>query len=299
MNKHFKLDLRQPRGAVPLRDQTRSQVKCKTSDRYGARAMLLASLLSGAIGCGVTDVDAPNSEPATLARVESAASTPTLIASLKLKSGHVLEFYDFGQAVLITEAGAAYTSPALNSAGSTSADQLTDIWTRLAPEVPVPAALQDLQRRLTSLPADSSESEIAPSSNSGGARIASLGTARPSAQVGCNNGCCDATWLLTLGECQGTGWDFSWFLYNYGWSSANSTHIGFYDGLVCSAQGTSTYSVDIGGSGGTWSVPEATYRWFRWWELSPFGWGARNSSSSVNSPSDQHLHTYCGVVAYD
>lgn len=240
--------------------------------------------------------------------VASPSSAPVPIASLKLTSGHVVEFYDFGEAALIVESGAAYTSPTLDLVDTTPPDQLASIWTHLAPETPVPPALEALQRRLMSLPVDAAATKVLPSSSIRGerattapARIGDPRTVLPSAPVGCNNGCCDSAWLSTLAECQGGGWNYSWFLYNYLWTFANTSNNITYQGLVCSAQGTSTFSVNIGGSGGTWSVPEATFRWFHWVAGRDFfGFNIpKNMSSSVNSSSNPHLHTYCGRVVYD
>jgi hypothetical protein len=231
----------------------------------------------------------------------SPGSAPVPVASLTLTAGHVVEFYDFGGAALIVEAGAAYTSPALNSAGPIPVDQLSGIWTRLAPETPVPPALAGLQQRLMSLPADPAAPKRAPASDVAGARMGGSRTALPAAPVGCNNGCCDEEWLYTLAQCYQANWNFYWFMVNYGWTAVTSTFDAEVGGLVCSAQGTSTFSMNIGGSGGTWSVPEATYRWYHWTAGTDF-WGGpipKDMSSSANSETNQHLHTYCGHLRYD
>lgn len=279
--------------------------RCRVQPFHAIAALLLAGLPGGLVACGVAGADAPGDEagdPATVepAAVERIAGTPAPVASVTLTAGHVVEFYDFGTTALIVETAPAYTPPAYNHTGPTSPDQLASIWTRVAPGRPVPAALSALQHRLTSLPATPAAPPVTvavvPESHQGGAKLPGLIGAAP---VGCNNGCCDFNWLSTLGQCQG-GYDFSWFLYNYGWTYANSTNDIIYDGLVCSAQGTSVYSVSVGGSGGTWSVPQATYRWFSWtagWSI--FGFNAQNMSSSVNSSTNSHLHTYCGGVIYN
>lgn len=254
-------------------------------------AVLLASVLGGVLGCA-TSAEDPSGDPGHVANVEAAISAPaapTPVASLKLTGGQVIEFYDFGDTALITETAAAYVSPVLNSKSS-PADDLVGTWARLAPRTPVPPALEDLQRRVASLPADSDARKVAPLLDTGGAKGENLGSAIRSAPVGCNNGCCDFNWLATLSECQG-GLSYNWFLYNYGWTYANGSNVGVYHGLVCSAQGTSTYSVQLPGSGGVWSVPQATYRWFHW------SGGRGSMSSTVNSSSNSHLHTYCGGIS--
>lgn len=266
---------------------------------YVMTATMLGSLLAGPPGCAAIDADTPSDESAEVAPVTGVESTPPLVASLKLKSGQVIDFYDFGQAALIVESGAAYMTPAFQSRGPSAPDQLVNVWTRLAPDVPVPAALGEFQQRLMSSPPAPAGSPSVAVSDAGGDKQRS-GSVIANAPVGCDNGCCDAAWLATLWPCSG-GWDYSWFLYNYGWTWASSSDDDFHDGLVCSAQGTSTYSVNIGGSGGTWSVPQATYRTFSWVAGFEFllGWQPRSLSSSVNSSSNSHLHTYCGAVLYD
>jgi hypothetical protein len=270
-------------------------------------AFTLARILIATIsfaGCATNDetpgdqaADEPTGESAQqIARVPVAGPASTLVASLKLATGQVIEFHDFGGSALIVESAAAYTPPVLNSAGPTSADELASIWTRLAPGTPVPQALQDLQHRLTNLPASSATPAVLPSPELDGGKIGGPSIGLPAAPQGCNNGCCDASWLSTLAECQGGGWSFSWFLFNYGWSTSTGGSNAQFQGLACSAQGTSTFSVNIGGSGGVWSVPQATYRWFHWVAGTDiFGNPNRQSlSSAVNSSSNQHLHTYCG-----
>jgi len=276
---------------------------------FMARILILTMLFAGCVTYGETQGDQTADEHTSefaqkVVQVPSSVPDSTLVASLKLTAGHVVEFHDFGSSALIVEAAAAYTPPALSFAGPISADQIASIWTHLAPGTPVPPELRDLQRRLTSLPASSVEPEVLSSPEIGGDKIGSSriapSAALPAAPVGCNNGCCDSTWLSTLAECQGGGWDYSWFLYNYGWTFASTGSTRTYQGLVCAALGTSTFSVNIGGYGGTWSVPQATYRWYHWVAGTDFfGSPIRQSmTSSVNSSSNSNLHTYCGRIFY-
>lgn len=112
---------------------------------------------------------------------------------------------------------------------------------------------------------------------------------------GCNNGCCDFDWLSTFWWCPAP-WDFNWFLCNYGWSFANGNDEIFYDGFVCSAEGTSTYKVTVDGDGGIGSVPRATWKTYSWtagW-VPIFGWDEEDVRSTANSSASPHLHTYCG-----
>lgn len=269
-----------------MRDEKVYGDRYKIRSSNSVRVVLLASVLGGMLGCA-TSADDQSEPPADPAGVSDAPP----VASLKLHSGQVIDFYDYGTNALIVESGAAYMTPALpNTREAIARDQIVSLWTRLAPETPVPAALEGLQRRLVSLPLYPEAAPAVPSLDTGGAKQLS-GIVIPNAPVGCNNGCCDFSWLSTLAECQGN-YSFSWFLFNYGWSFSNSSNDALYQGLVCSAAGTSTFSVSVGGSGGTWSVPEATYRWFHWTS----GLFRQSMTSSVNSSSNQHLHTYCGGV---
>src|SRR6516162_1240692 len=66
---------------------------------------------------------------------------PTLVASLKVASGNTIEFYDFGGNAMISETGAAYTPPTLNSQSGLRGARVVDVWTALAPNTPIPSAL--------------------------------------------------------------------------------------------------------------------------------------------------------------
>lgn len=286
------------------------------AQRSAVRSRFLVALLVTALltGCGGGGVGAPG-DSSQSSQSSDIVVSPTPIATLALSNGNTLEFYDFGDTALVSEVGRAYTAPAFNPGRPQSADQLTKVWRSLAREQPVPAALVELQDRLTNLqpdarggaspsPAQHALSQLARGSTGGAPRSegADGPAVVPSSPVGCNNGCCDYQWLSTFSQCQGSSFDYSWFSYNYGWSTASATLIGYYDGLVCSAKGTSTYSVSIEGMGGTWSVAQATYRtywWFAGTTCNPFcHYDKKTMSSTVNTQASQHLHTYCGGVLF-
>jgi hypothetical protein len=252
-------------------------------------SILILLVALGQPACGDIDSNAiPAVSEKLVATADSSAKSPVPIASLTLKNGNVVEFYDFGSSALISESGAAYSAPMLSF--REQKNDLVLIWESLAPQTPVPAALTSLQTRLASLPQRASVSagtlgpKLVP--NVGG-----LPSVVPDSPVGCSNGCCDYQWLSTFEECRGTYLDFKWFLYNYGYTWANYNAIIFYEGLVCSAQGTSTWTVNIGGNGGVWGVPEATWRSWGW--MSP-DLTVKNLRSTVNTSANMHLHTYCG-----
>lgn len=266
-------------------------------------------------GCGsMAQVDPAAGEDSTSAPLGATRSEPdatrpqpdakgALVASAKLPSGHTLEFYDFESAALVSESGEAYSNPEFNPTEPIEPGQLVDIWTRFSPDTPVPDALVKLQERLLTLPGPY-EPPTKPDAQAGGSGSLNVnglngplvGQVQPMSSSDCNNGCCNAEWLLTFRQCAGYG-TYSWFLYNYFTSYANGTNIFQYDGLVCSASGTSSYTVAVsGGVGGTWLVPQATWRSYYW--LAAYnmiwGWDTQAIYSVVNEPSSPHLHTYCG-----
>jgi len=246
-----------------------------------------------------------------------APRTPKPVASAVAYNGNVVEFYDAGDRVLVSEIGAAYSNPVFDAQGK-RADRLSDIWRSVAPNAPFPQALAQLETRMDAarklglsdhkdaLPPPPAVFESRPESPRVGGRLMSessmpkSGTVTTSALEGCNNGCCDRAWLSTFNQCQGTI-DGHWFLFNYGSTWATSTNITNYSGLVCSANGTSRYSVNIGTGHWWWDVPQATYRTFWWWAADSIwcgGFCPADMTSYVNGLTP-HLHTYCGWVLYD
>jgi|GEM_PF-6720274 len=283
----------------------KKSIRLLTGSVGGAIALL-------AISCTQSDTASPTGTPQTSLNNEAAlTSTPKPVASIDLKEGHAVEFYDFGEDVLISESGKAGSSHYFNAENQPSTlikngvapeEVLTQVWKSVSPSTAVPRALLDIQARWKSAPPRTNTlkpleiSHEASGSPMGQSVESPQALEKAAAPVGCNNGCCDFQWLSGFSQC-GSGFDYHWFLYNYGWSYANSGSVDYYSGMACSAVGTSTYKVTMGdGSGGTWSVPQATYRTF-WWS-SGF-WGINKSlSSSVNSSGNQHLHTYCGGINY-
>jgi hypothetical protein len=224
-----------------------------------------------------------------------------MVASVLLDSGSTLEFYDFGGAALISETGKAGTPVAFQSQGAIPANELSDVWRRFAANVPVPKALTDLQERLMVLKAPPADSLEAMEPNAGGAPF-SEAVSSPEGTLavpdGCGNGCCDWDWLSTnFLSCQNHD-DYKWFLFKHGWSFANSNNVKFFNGMVCSAVGTSLYKVAVVGGGGAWNIPERNYR-VTTWTASWYGYYATKTvSSTVNTESDPHMHTYCGGFTY-
>jgi hypothetical protein len=235
-------------------------------------------------------------------------NTPAPIASLHLDNGNEINFYDFGVGALVTEMGAAYTPPALDGT-DVPAGELVNTWKRLAPKTPVPNGLVELQDRL--LQTSANNSAAAPAVSAKAARMGQAGgdttaSSQPLGNVlrtlvGCNNGCCDEAWLRTLYPCSST-WDWEWFLFNYLDSYANHDDIYAYRGLVCAATGTSKWTINVGGTHGPFQVQEAHYLQWNWTAGRSIwcgGFCGEDMHSTVNSQSDQHLHTYCGKIGED
>jgi len=286
----------------------------------GVALSTIASLFLVCAGCA-SDVESEEysqvdqfsaAVPASLATIveenRAAAVTLNLVDRLIVGDDAVIEFYEPKPGALLVSVAGLAGGLVPDTLGSPE-----DIFEQYAPERAMAPGLRAALDRIEGVP-DNESSELgmpleaaeeteqaAPVAGGApwhqGAGPARMRTAAPQ---GCNNGCCDAQWLSTFHQCQTRG-SYSWFLYNYTWSSANNTNVEWYEGLVCSASGTSTYSVSIsGGGGGVWSVPQATYRTY-WWlagtTCNPFcGPAKKNFTTSVNSSAAPRLHTYCGWV---
>jgi hypothetical protein len=263
-----------------------------------APALSLATL---AAGCN----ESPDDAPTTISN-DLTADTLTFVASLTAPNGNVVEFYDSGTAALVTETGKAGVRPVLTPYGDAiRQSRLSEVFSSLRPDLKVPAALETLEGRLHAVPNGSppQRSVTPPHDVARGGTPASSptddpGVVRSAVLQGCTNGCCDPDWTRN-DVCNVTGANYTWYLFNSGWSTEDSSAIYTYTGTVCAAIGTSNFTVHTGdGSGGSFSVTEATYRnW--WWAESTWDhfWGVTYSEhSAVNSPSDTHLHTFCGGV---
>jgi hypothetical protein len=154
-----------------------------------------------AAGC---DTSGPAQPTGLFQRAETASAPQAapLVGVVNLANGNTVEFYDFGGRALITEKGAAYTAPTLNH--QLTRQPLSTIWSTLAPSVPVPAALTQLEQELASPtppPGFVASGTTAPQSKAGGQSngvTSQLGHITPDSPVGCNNGCCDYQWAMSL-----------------------------------------------------------------------------------------------------
>jgi hypothetical protein len=237
---------------------------------------------------------APVSQPAAL------GNHPDAVATVTLGKGHTVDFFDFGTGVFITETAPAYTPSVLDKTSPEEKQNTLGLWAKLSGGAPAPEALQlALQRALNPANAARSQTPHGLSPQQGGVVLEPTVDVQEegllAAPNGCNNGCCDYEWLSTFSQCQ-VPYAFSWFLYNYGYSFANSGYdIKHFKGLVCAATGTSTWHVHIGSAGGDWTIAEAHYMTWQWNAFCAFGICSDfPATTSVNTSAAQHLHTYCG-----
>jgi hypothetical protein len=238
---------------------------------------------------------------------ESVISTTQPVYAMDVGGGQTVEFYDLDGFSLVSESGPANVPRlALDSIDAAMApSRPADLFRVLRPNATVPKVLVDLQekseRRLAAAgprPVSAVTRGITGAGFQGNATSKTnedIASTSSQLQEGCNNGCCDREWLKTVG-CGWTGYDWSWWQFNYGWSYVNASGLWYYRDNVCSASGTSrwTFSVCLNGCVTvTWDVPQGTYR---------YEWGVEDNiffsysiSSYVNSSNAQHLHNHCGV----
>ena len=247
--------------------------------------------------CDGTPIEEPAAPP------PPADDTLTAVASLTLATGQVVEVFDLGGRVLLSESGEAGLPAVLDGMGETRADQLVDVWRRLAPDRAVPAAVVSLQDRLMSETdpdlARPPALRIAPEINGFEFDLTPRDTppGTLAAPVGCNNGCCDYEWLKTFQACSSKGNDYQWFHYNFGWSSVKVYDVLGYDTFACAAIGSTRFVVSVeGGGGGSWVLPERYYRKVQ--VIAPFCCDDPNVVSKTNTSSAQALHTHCGRAVY-
>ncbi len=260
---------------------------------YLAAALCLVT--SGCVGSAPAHEDAPSTT------VAQEAVHPEPDVSFAIDHDTTVEVYDFPSGVLVMETGKAEGSkPVLKDYKELlDSGRLVEVFTKLRPDLEVPERLIALQAKAGTGAASSSGNVAAPaeggSSSKGGASSV-VGT-----DNACNNVCCDPTWLSN-NVCNGLGnYPYNWFLLDYGWSYENSSSMVNYLGTVCAGVGTSVFTVNVSdGNGGQWSVPAGYYRWYNWVAgCYLFNCPASKSiSTSVNSQSNQHLHSYCGGVIF-
>jgi hypothetical protein len=233
-----------------------------------------------------------------------ASRLPPPLAEIRQENGNTISFYDLGGNSVITGEGPA-GNPAALPANMREMDSMTvlEAWNRLSGGQAAPQPLVDFQKRLAANPApppDVKVTRTAPQQVDEGlpAEDAPLDTpdGTLAAPVGCNNGCCDQDWMKSaFTECQ--NWlDTRWMSFNYLYSHSWRSNVNSASVFLCSASGTSEWTLTISGTGPwIYSVGEARYlQWY--WHRGSWDFAPRTVDSWVNTQSNQHLHTQCGIV---
>jgi hypothetical protein len=266
-------------------------------------AMGLLGLLPACAGS--EPMPTPPAAPDQATPVET-SPMPEPLAQIKQENGNTVSFYDLDGQGLILGEGLAGSPPALPASMDKRVRPL-DAWNQLSGGQAAPQRLVDFQKKLdTTPPAPADLKMVKPAPTKalqGGVSLDDVPVNTPegtlAAPDGCNNGCCDYQWLSTFQECYVNGVEYQWFAYNYGSSYANSGNVQFVHAMVCAATGTSTWKFYVNGKGFTNNVAEGHYQQ-GWWAMAgdwPL-YSTGSLSSSVNTPSTLHLHTYCGYLDY-
>lgn len=183
----------------------------------------------------------------------SVTANPEPVYAMDVGHGQTVEFYDLDGFSLVAESGPANVSRlALDGLDAAMVPgRPADLFRVLRPDAPVPKVLVDLQDRSERrLAAGGPRAVSTVTRKITGAELPADATSKATedvtgtssqAQDGCNNGCCDREWLKTVG-CGWTGYDWSWWQFNYGWSYVNASGLWYYRDNVCSASGTSHWS---------------------------------------------------------
>src|ERR1019366_7244969 len=277
------------------------------------RARFLVSCVAAAIGLSAcSSAPSTTADPGAVSVPIAAPMHPDAVASIDVAGGKLIEFYDFaGSGVMVMESGKAEGASALHSRPDVQqmigSGEFVHAFLALRPDLPVPASLQALQARVVQL------DQRAPDDVEGTGGGRATGTVPPPPQTGsalptpssstqsggggtgvqpqdCGNMCCDYAWLT------GTMCNYStnWFLYDYGWSYANTSSTDAIYADACAATGTSLWTVQVqDGSGGTCSIAQGYYRSYWWYTTGNYNW----IHTWVNTEETQALHSYCGAWA--
>ncbi len=242
-----------------------------------APRMLAASLVL-AVGCSA----APE-RPETLAAEQAAAADPlvagnrsadsalNLITRVKSATGSIVEFYEPTPGdVIISEAGGDGVLPVRDDLRKLMP---TAVYQLVAPQLPVPDKLRDAELRLRQLasssPTRASSAASAPAAPTTAPAIVNH-TVSPLAVD--PNAFCGRQWFTdnvndASFDCSGSGAPFMWCQYDIGTgASAQGNNIYLDAAELCVAAGSGNeLTVSRQGddnSGGAWSMPSPSWRWF-------------------------------------
>jgi hypothetical protein len=265
-------------------------------------AMLVGT---GVAACGASDgapAGGSNAQSGETGEAVAPAAHPDPVASITVGNGKTVEFFDLGAGgVLVMESGKAEGDAVLQRTPGIQemldANRFADVFAALRPDLPVPDSLRELAARPR--PQGAGSLAVAPSvARSGGGAPLEEVTAEETGRVArpmtdnCGNGCCNYSWL-TSNICPT---DDDWFYMDYGWSWHNAGGAQHWGSTACAARGQSQLTVTVqandGQHGGSWSVPQGNYN-HAYWNGGFLNYAS--ITSTVNSSSNQHDHTYCGA----
>lgn len=267
----------------------------KMATRLACCAGLLLGGLAFLPACSgpVEAVEAsPPADPLPLG-VEPISEHPDPVVTMSFDDDKRVELYEIEGAVLIMEIGKAEGSSVSRRMPEAfallKANHYVEAFAAMQPGRPVPQALLDLQARHPEIEAAPREKKAVAGTQDPVATRLGGGNEPISIESTCSNNCCNWDWLVN--NICGSGAPISWFYYDYGWSWENVSTVTYLDAIACAISGTSQFTLNMtDGSGGSWSVEPGWYADWHWGGT-PTPW---SMSSTVNSRTNQHAHTYCG-----
>jgi hypothetical protein len=201
------------------------------------------------------------------------------ITALSLANGNQLEFYEPSPGMLlVSEVGVAGVAPMAFESKSS-----VELYQRLRPGQPVPAALVSAQRRADALPPGAAP-KLTATKTPGAQRVVDTGE-----HSYIDNEHCDDAWFNNS-FCVGS-YDWTTCLLNV-WDGASvfKSSVDYVYHAACADIGNITLRVVIGdGSGGNWTVTEGTYRTFSWRDNCVFGCN-KSSDGDILNATDNRFH---------
>lgn len=220
------------------------------------------------------------------------------VAALNFASGQRIEFFDLGGGAVISETGPAGMPQMWKGDAKVEPEQLLHVWNQFSPDTAAPEALRNLHARLINAPrtrAPGTPLQTNATQTPYEPVVSDLPEGTLAAPVGCNNGCCDQTWLKTFIECGERG-DFYWYYPDAVKSSGKANDAFHFRGMVCAATGPSTHRFHLEGKKDSRvTIAEGHYR-----TVGAIGgiFDDPNIGSYVNEQGAQNRHAHCGVVYF-
>jgi hypothetical protein len=199
---------------------------------------------------------------------------PHLVARLSIDPDGLLEFYEF-EPGSVSLSGAGRAGPSGLDPADFETDDAGRIWDIYSQGASRPEALDAaLNRRLEDRAIRADKRERVGTTASGGAaysEIPDTGTGTGGPQLAYVGGYCDtwyythneAPWNSPMADCP----DWDWVECFDNWSGGRyirSTSVTNYYANSCAKIGGHVFSAHFGSSGGNWTVPEESGRWYRY-----------------------------------